>query len=164
MFYVDKPPLNDDLLVHFGVRGMKWGQRRKSSASSSKKTDGKMSTGKKIGVGAAVVGGAAIAAIILSKRGRTPAIQIGKVNLRPTTMDKLREAQKMKIENFNKMKPTFGKTMFFDSSSGGTGAWRPQTGSALAVRTGRRTTSNVDMGSIADVRRAWADPNHVWDL
>ena len=168
MIVADKPPLSGVYLAHFGVRGMKWGQRKKSSSSSSSGKSGssKMSpaTKKKFAVGAAVLGGAAVAAIILSRRGRTPVVKIGKVNLRPSTMDKLREAQKMKIDNFNKIKPTLGKTQYFDPTVGNTGAWRTPTSSALAVRTGSRTTSKVDLGNIADVRRAWADPNHVWEL
>jgi hypothetical protein len=28
MIVVEKPPLNEDLLIHYGIRGMKWGVRR----------------------------------------------------------------------------------------------------------------------------------------
>lgn len=163
---VESPPLRGVYLAHFGVKGMKWGRRKSSfsnsSSSSSKKNEPKMTNAKKFAIGTAVLGGAAVAAIILSRRGQIPAVRIGKANLKQTTMNRLREANKMKLDNFNKIKPTLGKTQYFDSARG---TWATPTGSALAIRGNiPRPRNKVDMGNIADVRRAWNDPNHVWEL
>jgi hypothetical protein len=35
MLMDDKPPLDEDLLIHFGVKGMRWGHRKSSSDSGS---------------------------------------------------------------------------------------------------------------------------------
>lgn len=33
MFAIDKPELSDELLAHYGIKGMKWGRRRGSSVT-----------------------------------------------------------------------------------------------------------------------------------
>lgn len=77
MLVDEKPPLDEDLLMHFGIRGMKWGQRKArpsggSGGSSAPKQ--KMSTKKKVAVGLGVAAvGASVAAYILSKRGNSVA-------------------------------------------------------------------------------------------
>lgn len=39
MLHDDKPPLDDDLLMHYGVKGMKWGQRKGSTPGVPRRTD-----------------------------------------------------------------------------------------------------------------------------
>jgi hypothetical protein len=57
----------DDVLEHFGVKGMKWGVRQRRS---SERTRGQKIR-RRVGI-AAVVTGAAFAATVLSSRGSTP--------------------------------------------------------------------------------------------
>lgn len=37
MFDDEKPPLDDDLLMHYGVPGMRWGRRKNNMLESSKR-------------------------------------------------------------------------------------------------------------------------------
>lgn len=78
MITAEKPPLNEDLLVHFGVKGMKWGVRKQRTSSESEKEPEKQprfsektrrtATLVAVGVGALAV---AVGAIYLSKKMRT---------------------------------------------------------------------------------------------
>ena len=87
----EKPPLNEDLLVHFGVKGMRWGHRkaqeksahRSSSSSASLPKQQKSSRfspeqkakAKKVAIGVGVLtvaAGTAYAAYILNKNGKLP--------------------------------------------------------------------------------------------
>lgn len=87
MIVDEKPPLDENLLMHFGIKGMKWGHRKArdsggaSSGGSSAPKQG-MSTKKKVaigvGVGAAVVGAAA-ASYFLVRRGKSPMSALTKV-------------------------------------------------------------------------------------
>lgn len=88
---IQNPPLDEDLLIHFGVKGMRWGQRNpradegerkatfgKSDNNSSSSrgnagsnSGGGMSGKKKVAIGLAVVGGAIAVGLILKKTGAT---------------------------------------------------------------------------------------------
>lgn len=39
MIHSSKPPLDEDLLVHYGVKGMKWGTRKNGTEGVSRRTD-----------------------------------------------------------------------------------------------------------------------------
>lgn len=61
----------DEELAHIGVKGMKWGHRKKrSDEEERKKTFKNADRNRKIAVGLAVVGGAAAVGLLLSKTGR----------------------------------------------------------------------------------------------
>lgn len=66
MILDDKPPLDEALLEHHGIKGMRWGVRRKSTPGdhSNFKRNAKI-----VGAGALALGGAAAAAYVLSKHG-----------------------------------------------------------------------------------------------
>lgn len=68
----EKPSLDDDLLLHFGIRGMKWGLRRKRDPAPGEKRNG-MSKSTKIAIGVSVAAGVAAAAYIVATRGQSPA-------------------------------------------------------------------------------------------
>lgn len=102
MLVDDKPSLDESLLTHFGIPGMKWGHRKPdyipvgrsgaagvnygsrpnvrsaanpSAAPRSVPQRQGMSTGKKVAIGVGIVGGAAAAAYFLSKTGTRPMAQ-----------------------------------------------------------------------------------------
>jgi hypothetical protein len=67
----------DDVLEHFGIRGMKWGHRKQRSSSS--KYGSGTSKKKKVAIGAGIglaVIGAATAAAVLHSRGSVPVSSI----------------------------------------------------------------------------------------
>jgi hypothetical protein len=64
---------DDEALIHFGRKGMKWGVRKDDSVTtgaSEPSTKPKMSTGKKVAIGVTAAAGAASVALLLSKTGR----------------------------------------------------------------------------------------------
>lgn len=74
-----KPPLNAVYLAHFGVRGMKWGQRRKSTGKGRRKAPSVRRTvlkGAAIGV-ALTAGAYAVGRMLPSRVGRTKLTDIG---------------------------------------------------------------------------------------
>jgi hypothetical protein len=71
---IENPPLDDDLLIHFGIKGMHWGHRKQRPDEEERKnTFQNADRARKIAIGIAVVGGAAAVAMLLSKRGRIKA-------------------------------------------------------------------------------------------
>lgn len=75
MIIIEKPPLNEELLVHFGVRGMKWGQRKDRAQAKIKEAVGNISTKQKIEATAAI--GAAATIGVLAATGNLKAAASG---------------------------------------------------------------------------------------
>lgn len=72
MLIDDKPDLDDALLVHVGIKGMKWGVRKARTNEGERKTLF-TSKQKKIAAGVGVaIAGAAAAIFILANRGKQP--------------------------------------------------------------------------------------------
>lgn len=63
MIVGDKPPLDDDLLVHFGVKGMKWGVRKEQS-TGTRTSEQQASHDKRVKV--AKVAGATVGVAVLA--------------------------------------------------------------------------------------------------
>jgi len=82
MFVTEKPPLDDELLIHYGIPGMRWGHRKPEEVSSGVrrvagaapvvKQRRKLSEGQKKAIRGAVAVGAVAGLFILSQRGMTP--------------------------------------------------------------------------------------------
>jgi hypothetical protein len=67
---------DDEILEHFGIKGMKWGQRKQQdsgspSSSSAPAEKKKILTGKRVAVGLAVAAGTLYVGAMLAKRGST---------------------------------------------------------------------------------------------
>jgi hypothetical protein len=143
----EKPQLNEDLLIHFGIKGMKWGVRKsKSSSDSSGK---KMSTKKKVAIGAGVAVGAAAVAFALTRRGKVPVKNV--LGHQPglsspgTAARGRRAANDISQSEWRKRVSTLSKDI------------------ADANADQDRWMRRQGLGS-ASLRSAWNDPKHVWNL
>jgi hypothetical protein len=71
----DAIALGEEYIEHFGIKGMKWGQRKAtpstSSGSSTTEPKKKIVTGKRVAVGLAVAAGTLYVGAILARRGST---------------------------------------------------------------------------------------------
>lgn len=74
MIETEKPPLSGFYIAHYGVRGMRWGQRKRRSTKDSENP--KLSTRQKVAVGLSLTAATFLAASILTRRGRTTVRQI----------------------------------------------------------------------------------------
>lgn len=72
----------DDFLAHYGVKGMRWGQRKASDDSSPSSPRQGLSEGQKkalkVGAGVAAIAGAAIVTGMLAKNGKLPVAQLSR--------------------------------------------------------------------------------------
>lgn len=103
MLVDEKPPLNEDLLMHYGVPGMKWGHRKaretagprrgSAQAPGGSSRSGRAATPQKkgwstkkkvavVGAGVGIAVGAAATAYILAKRGRVKVGAVSKIAAR----------------------------------------------------------------------------------
>lgn len=72
---IDEKEVND-FLEHFGVKGMRWGVRRRNSSNENRSSRSKTSRNLGlIGAGGILAAGAAFAARTLSRRGNIPVSQ-----------------------------------------------------------------------------------------
>lgn len=67
---IENPPLDENLLIHFGVKGMKWGQRKKRPDESQRASVFNKANAKKVATGAAVAAGVLAVAAVMTKSGR----------------------------------------------------------------------------------------------
>lgn len=186
MLVDEKPPLDEDLLMHFGVPGMKWGHRKARDSGGSGRSSApkrKMSTKKKVilaGVGAGIAVGAATTAFILAKRGgvRVPkAATVGRIE---------RALQRYPARNVKPiLTPYTGAPSPFQMrldagmaahrvSMNRIGAQRMTakvwSDSAKMAQTIRENAQKSDaltknlMNSNAELLKALQDPNHIWEL
>lgn len=105
MLLDEKPPLDEDLLAHFGVKGMHWGQRKeKASSAKPKSAQAQMNArlarrrviADRTTKGVLIVGGAA-AAYMVFRRGSTPVNRIPRGSMKVPNFDRVvSRASKMK--------------------------------------------------------------------
>jgi hypothetical protein len=77
---IEKPPLDENLLIHFGVKGMKWGRRKKRPDEAERSKIFNKANAKRAARGALVVGGALAVGALLTKSGRTKAVDLATTN------------------------------------------------------------------------------------
>lgn len=210
MLVDDKPPLDEDLLMHFGVPGMKWGHRKARDTGGSGRSGGSASPKKPMsvktktilaGVGVSLAVGGAATAYILAKRSgvkipkvatagrieralaRYPARNVKPLLNAPHVSPGLPSRQllsrapspfQMRLQAgqaaHENMLSRLGNQKLTDKT------WRDAvkikrmsremddaTSSLLRGNSDALKRSNSFM-SVADIRKAMDDPNHVWEL
>jgi len=193
MLHDTKPPLDGDLLIHYGVPGMKWGQRRnrdsggssKISSSKSSQPKSKSSNAKKVAFGVAAVAGAVAVGLLLAKSGNVKisaggltnpnsklynTMTAGKKAASYTTKNKAAMATPMKALPAGRKlaaNPVISQAM--KRSASATNATRAATSATRASTRAARVTSaakraGFDLGDLNAVRDAMNDPNFVWEF
>lgn len=186
----DPAEFDEDVLEHFGVKGMKWGRRKQRSDEDDRKaTFQNADRNRKIKVGIAVAGGALAVGLILSKRGRTKAIDAATTNYVQS-----RNARFQASKNpFGALAQKFRDTkaaavpspdrLIADARMAGVRnavnregnqriterAWRDSANLRRQARDMDNTTNSLLRGNnraldLAETRRRLADPNYVWQL
>lgn len=175
---LSKPSLEAVYLEHFGVKGMKWGVRKKRPDEEERKRKFGPKA-KKIAIATAAIAGAVAVGYVLQQRGgitmspggltdpQSPlysTMTAGKkaatatlqkpVNLAdfPSPDAMMAQARMAGVRNevFRQ-----GNQRLTDAT------WRA---SANLASTARKMGPQTSMPSVDDVRRKLADPNYVWDL
>lgn len=147
----DKPQLSDTYLEHFGVKGMRWGSRKDGKPGSKRRR------ALKIGAAALVAGGAAVAVTVLVRNGRLPFSTSSASKAESGRRAAARVAdQAAWKKNVASLRSDIRKGHEDQDR------WMRSLGLGAAVN--NRKTTDVNMGDLADVRRAMDDPNHVWKL
>jgi hypothetical protein len=138
----NQPPLAEAYLEHFGVKGMKWGQRKSGTSS-------KRSKALKIGGAAAVAAGAAVAVTVLARGGRLP---IGRST---ATRAAKGRAAAARISDQAVWKKNVNSVLSdMRSANADQDRWMRSLGLGEAV----------NKANLADVTAKLNDPKHVWDL
>lgn len=184
MLVDEKPPLDEDLLMHFGVRGMKWGQRKArdsgGSTSTAKPYRPHANRNHKIAVGLGIAAvGASVAAYILSKQSGTRIGSLAKGAVRAES----KAASSILHPSPFAMRMEAGMAAH-RNAMGRVGAqkltdkaWRDHAKIQQMMREMNLTNQNLLSGNrarfasgknglsdLASVRRNLQDPSHVWGL
>lgn len=192
MITEEKPALDENLLIHFGIKGMKWGVKKNGQprllpgartsmnvghkigkkihdARVSRADKPKMSTAKKVAIGAAVVGGAAAATFVLTKTGRTT---IGSLATRfraskPTTTLIPKKTSITPVSHIPSPSQLMSEASQAATRNRGVApinraltekSWRD----AALMKRATRETSRIP--SVGEISRNLQDPNYVWHL
>lgn len=169
MLVDEKPPLDEELLMHFGVKGMHWGQRKarpSGGSGGSAAPKHKMSTKKKVALNVGLAAGAAVSIYLLAKYGSKPSlklepIKVPKLNVTgvpkphvPSPFEMhLQAGRAAQLNTMNRI----GAQKLTDQ------AWRD----AAKLAQERRKMDDVTrslLGNNEALLNAWNNPNHVWRL
>lgn len=180
---IDKPDLNENLLIHFGIKGMKWGKRKQRPDEAQRKNVFKNAEQKKkVVIGLAVVGGAIAVGALLTKRGRNKMTDAAVTNY-----VQQRTARAQANNNpFGQLARKFKETkaasvpspdhMIAEARMAGVRnqhtrrvnqaltdkSWRDSANFSRKVREMGAAKNNTP--SLEEVRRRLQDPNYVWEL
>lgn len=169
MLIAEKPALDDDLLMHFGVKGMRWGKRKAFDSSGSGTSSGpakpKMSTGKKVAIGIGVLAGAAAVATLSSKAGRTKISEMAVTSFVGRRQQKAQKSQGGVLEQFGLGKAMGTKTADIPRARGlMSGAGSAGRRNSAILKDQDDLTQKILAGNQSALIKAWNDPNHVWQL
>lgn len=121
MIIQEKPPLDEALLAHYGVKGMHWGIRKKRETSdrqtsstamvpaatkSEKKTYFGL-TGKQIAIGATILVGVGVAAVVLKKSGALQMTDLAKGRHESTLSTGAEKIERILTKHADKPEMTF---------------------------------------------------------
>jgi hypothetical protein len=178
MAVMEKPELNEDLLIHFGIKGMKWGRRRPRSDEQERKAIFKNADRKrKLIVGAAVVGGALAIGMLLSKRGRIKATDAAVTNYVQQRQARAQAGQNPFGQLAKKFRDTKAASvpspdvMVAEARMAGVRNRVFKASDQVVVDQTRRNVSGLQrniqdqgLGDLREVQRKLNDPSHVWEL
>jgi hypothetical protein len=157
-----KPPLNEELLIHYGKRGMKWGVRNVRPDEAERKARFGPKA-KKIALGVAAVGGAVAAGYILSRNGDMKISAGGLTDPSSplySTMTAGKQAASYTMSNKRAM-----STPVSALPSGRKMSTSPAISRAIRSKATSSQSGNIlNLGDLNAVREAMNDPNFVWEF
>lgn len=154
-----KPPLDEALLIHYGVKGMRWGVRRKRPDEAERKARFGPKA-KKIALATAGVAGALAAGYFLSKNGNVNVRSLGGLTDPNSSlynaMTAGKQAANYTLNNSRKM-----STPARNLPPARRLLENPAISNAV---NSARSSSRLNLGDINAVRNAMNDPNFVWEF
>lgn len=165
MITIEKPDLDGVYLEHIGVKGMKWGVRKKRPDEEQRK---KIFTRKRVAVGLALTAGALAAASLLTHRGRVKTSTFSSLSqrkplgsldgiLRNKTPSPFEMRLQAGMAQHRNLMDRVGNQRLTDQT------WRD------AVKMNQMTRARFSAGKngitdVGTIRKNLSDPNYVWNL
>lgn len=158
MLHDTKPPLDEALLMHFGVKGMKWGVRHRRPDEAERRARFSPKA-KKVALATAGIAGALAVAYLLNRHGNTKISAGGLTDRNSPLYSKMTAGKKAASYTMNNKRTMSTPVKALPP------ARRMLTSPAISRATRAASSSrDLNLGDLNAVRDAMNDPNFVWEF